>query len=316
MTRALLAALALAAPAAAQRFAAPPEVAHGALALVGDLQRTLWMERLIGREQNDAERAAIVADLAAARPGLLVVLGDATSDGDSRSAWQEFDELMAPVRAAGIPALLVPGNHDCWGREPQNLQNAGARFANFANFAKPAARWSMQRWGGLALVLLDSNDGPLGAARWAAERAFYEAALARLDGDAEVRGVLVLMHHPPFTNSKTTGDELEVQRAFLPAFFAAKKTLALITGHAHGYERFEERGKAFVVSGGGGGPRVKLLAGSEARHRDRFAGPSPRPFNWVLLEEDAGGVRATVRGLDKGEQKARVLERFTLPFAR
>jgi hypothetical protein len=88
-----------------------------------------------------------------------------------------------------------------------------------------------------------------------------------------------------------------------------------VTGHAHAYERFEECGRTFVVSGGGGGPRVELLSGAEARHRDLHTAGSPRPFHYLLVEQDASGARVTVRGLDKGETEARVIDRFELPFA-
>ncbi len=106
-----------------------------------------------------------------------------------------------------------------------------------------------------------------------------------------------------------------MQRAFLPAFFAARKTLAFVTGHAHAYERFEERGRTFVVSGGGGGPRVRLLAGADARHRDLHPAGSPRPFHYLLVGQDPSGARVTVRGLETGDSEARVIDRFELPFA-
>jgi Icc-related predicted phosphoesterase len=267
------------------RYAEPDRDASRPLALLGDTQRTLWVERLIGRKQNDEARVALVRDLAAQRPGLVVLLGDLTSVGGSRSEWDQFDELFAPIREAGIPVLALLGNHDYWGEVDEALANAAARFPQ------------------------------LGEARWAEQRDWYCRTLAALDADPKVAGVLVLAHHPPYTNSRTTGDEEHVQRAFLPAFFAARKTLAFVTGHAHAYERFEERGRTFIVSGGGGGPRVELLAGADARHRDLYPAGSPRPFHYLLFEQDGSGVRVTVRGLDKGDAEARVIDRFDLPSA-
>lgn len=64
----------------------------------------------------------------------------------------------------------------------------------------------------------------------------------------------------------------------------------MISGHAHAYEHFVEQGVQFVVSGGGGGPRVKLREGSRARE-DRFEGPSPRPFHYQAVEPRQDGVR-------------------------
>ena len=308
----LLVALGLLAAACASaplQHAEPAAGASGVLALVGDLQRTLCLERLIGREQNDGERERLLADLVAQRPGLVVLLGDLTNDGASRSAWEAFDALSAPLRSAGIPALMVPGNHDYWGGEARAVLHAAARFPSLAG-----SRWSMRVWGRLGLLLLDSNEEVLGEGRWAAQQTFARTALDTFDRDPAVRGVLVLAHHPPFTNSKTTGDEEAVQRAFLPGFFAAKKTLAFISGHAHAYERFEERGRAFIVSGGGGGPRVGLLSGAEARHADRFSGPSPRPFHYLVIDQGQAGARVVVRGFDKGETTARVIDTFELAF--
>ena len=305
----LAAALTHCAAATPPNYREPLAGAGGALTLLGDTQRTLFIERLVGREQNDAERAALVTDLLLQKPGLVVVLGDLTSAGGSRSRWDDFDELFAPLRAAGVPVLALLGNHDYWSGLEGALENAGARFPQLAR-----SRWYARRWGRLALVMLDSNDAPLGEARWAEQRSWYERTLAAFDGDPAIAGVLVLAHHPPFTNSRTTGDEEHVQRAFLPAFLASRKALAFITGHAHAYERFEERGRAFVVTGGGGGPRVRLLAGAEQRHKDLFAGPSPRPFHYLLVTQDTTGARVVVRGLDKGEDKGREIDSFTLPF--
>jgi len=307
----LLAPLLACAPVPLVRYAEPDREASGTLALLGDPQRTLWVERLAGREQNDEARGALVQDLAAQRPGLVVLLGDLTSNGGMRSEWDRFDDLFAPIRGAGIPVLALLGNHDYWGGVDDALANAAARFPQLGR-----QRWYLRAHGRLALVLLDSNEPQLGEARWAAQRDWYCRTLAALDSDPAVAGVLVLAHHPPYTNSRTTGDEEHVQRAFLPAFFAARKTLAFVAGHAHAYERFEERGRTFVVSGGGGGPRVKLSAGVGARHRDLSATGSPRPqVHYLLVEQDASAARVTVRGLDKGDTEARVIDRFELPFA-
>jgi Icc-related predicted phosphoesterase len=292
------------------RYAEPDREASGALALLGDTQRTLWVERLVGREQNDEARGALVKDLAAQRPGLVVVLGDMTSEGGLRSEWDAFDDLFGPIRGAGIPVLALLGNHDYWGGVDGALANAAARFPQLGR-----QRWYLRAVGRLALVLLDSNQQQLGEANWEEQRDWYRRTLAALDADPAVAGVLVLAHHPPYTNSRTTRDQAHVQRAFLPAFSAARKTLAFVTGHAHAYERFEECGRTFVVSGGGGGPRVELLSGAEARHRDLHTAGSPRPFHYLLVEQDASGARVTVRGLDKGETEARVIDRFELPFA-
>lgn len=282
----------------------------GTLALIGDTQRTLWLERLIGREDNDAERAALVRDLLTQNPGTVVLLGDMTCSGGARDEWQEFDALFAPLREASVPMLALLGNHEYWGADNGALANATGRFPQLGQ-----QHWYSRMFGRLALVFLDSNRGALGEDAWTEQVEWYLRTLAELEARAAVGGVLVLAHHPPYTNSRTTADDEDVQRAFLPGFFAARKTLAFVSGHTHAYERFEKEGRTFVVSGGGGGPRVRLLQGPDARHQDLSAAPAPRPFHYLLVEQNAAGAQVTVRGLDKGESSARVVDRFSLPFA-
>ena len=80
------------------------------IAVVGDLQRTSLLE--FWREQNDAERERIVAGIAAARPDLLVLLGDQVFHGGAEGHWARFDELVSPIRDADISTWPVPGNHE------------------------------------------------------------------------------------------------------------------------------------------------------------------------------------------------------------
>jgi hypothetical protein len=294
-------------PAAPFSGTLPPFAAGGRFVVVGDLQRTSLLE--FWREQNDAEREKVVAAIAAERPAFLFMTGDLTFDGSSPGKWAAFDALLAPVRAAGLPAFAALGNHEYWGGR------GGERlfFARFPHLA--GRRWYALAWGPIRLVVLDSNPGPLGEPAWAEQKAWYERTLAEIDGDPEARGALVLLHHPPFTNSTVTGDEVHVQRDLLPAFLSARKTLAMMSGHVHSYERFARGDKAFVVSGGGGGPRARLATGEDRRHADDLcAGPALRDFNFVVMTVEEKGLRAEVRGLPKGGAAFSPMDRFFLPF--
>jgi hypothetical protein len=69
-----------------------------ALILVGDTQKTLFLERLLLREQNDAAREAVMREIAAENPKLVVVLGDIVASGGNEDAWRYFDQFTEPVR--------------------------------------------------------------------------------------------------------------------------------------------------------------------------------------------------------------------------
>jgi 3',5'-cyclic AMP phosphodiesterase CpdA len=287
-----------------------PEVREGSrFAVVGDLQRTapfleLW------REQNDSERARVVAAIAAERPDLLVVTGDCVFNGGSDAQWAAFDDLTRPLRDARIPVAVALGNHEYWlGADPD--AHVFPRFPLDAG-----RRWFALAFGPLRIVVLDSNAGALGEPAWSSELAWYANTLEGFDADDAVRGVIVTFHHPPYTNSTVTGDEPVVQERLVPPFVRAKKTLAMLNGHVHSYERYVREGKTFVVSGGGGGPRARLATGSERRHTDeRYAGPAVRDFNFTVYTLGPSGVSARVRGLGRGEKEWHVLDTFELPWA-
>jgi hypothetical protein len=277
------------------------------LVAVGDLQRTSWLE--FWREQNDPERARIVTAIAAERPALLLISGDCVFDGSSADQWTAFDQVMAPLHAAGLSAIAAFGNHEYW----TGRRGEASFYSRF-----PLARgrhWYSVAFGPLAIIVLDSNADELERAEWAEELRFYRQTLAAADADAAVKGVIVLFHHPPFTNSTVTGDEPVVQRELLPPFLAARKTLVLHTGHVHSYERFTRDGKALVVSGGGGGPRAKLDLGPGRRHPDdQYDGPALRDFNYVVYRVTATGLVAETRGLPKGGDEVSTIDRFELPW--
>jgi Icc-related predicted phosphoesterase len=283
---------------------APPRT--GRFAIASDFQRTSRAE--VWRESNREERAIILEAIAREEPELLLMLGDLVFCGSSASDWKEFDALAAPIREAGIPVLAVPGNHEYWVSPRTGLRNFHARFPLLEE-----RRWHARAWGPLKLLLLDSNRRFLSAAQWEEQARAYSEELARADSDPDTRGTLVLLHHPPYTNSSVTSDELHVQRFFVPAFQAARKTLAMLSGHVHSYERYERQGKTFLVTGGGGGPRIRLESGARQRHGDDlFAGPEVRFFHFLLAVLTPTGIELEMRGLRKGEKRFETMDRFLL----
>lgn len=314
MLRALVAVVAVCAAACAGAHARPfaaPHAASGAarLVVVGDLQSTAPVLEL-WREKNDAERAIVVRGIADERPDLVAITGDCVFDGASDGEWARFDEVMAPIRDAGIPAIAAFGNHERW----LGGDGESRLFARFPHLRDHA--WYSVAFGPLRLVVLESNEDRLDDDEKVGQREWYERTLALLDDDPAVRGVFVLMHHPPYTNSTVTSDERNVQMHFVPAFMRAKKTMAMLTGHVHSYERFLRDGKMFVVSGGGGGPRARLLEGAARRHPDDLVrGPALRDFHFIVYTLTQGGVRAEVRGVSKGGHGLRVIDEFELRWA-
>jgi Icc-related predicted phosphoesterase len=294
---------------AAEPFLGDVAIRAGFFAVVSDLQRTSGLE--VWRESNRGERERIVARLSEERPDLLAILGDLVFHGSSVVDWAEFDQLMRPLRDAGVPVLPVLGNHDYWTRRRGALANYFARFPRLAG-----RHWYEARYGRLALLFLDSNERFLPPDAWAEQLQWFADALARADADDSVGGILVFQHHPPYTNSTITSDEVHVQRHLVPPFAAARKTLALFAGHVHSYERFSRGGKVYVVTGGGGGPRAPLFEREARRHADDlFAGPAVRSFHYLKVTPGADEVSIEMVALAKHATAFAVEDRFSLPFA-
>lgn len=279
-------------------------------AVVGDSQDTLTIERyLLMRESNPRETQMVFAAVGGHRPAFVVLVGDLTGDGSSASEWRRFDSLTRGMRDQYIPIFVVMGNHDYGLDIPRAEREFASRFPQFA-----VDHWYARTYGSLAMLFLDSNAYPMPQEQWARQAEWFARTLAAYDADAAIDGIIVFSHHPPYTNSTVTSDDPNVLKAFVPAFVASPKTVAMISGHTHAYEHFIEQGKHFIVTGGGGGPRVHLREGSKERHTDLYAGASPRPFHYLWIAPRSGGLSVTVEGLDKGAAEFRTIDRFELPY--
>ena len=279
------------------------------VALVGDLQRTTVWELMIGREQNDPEREKIVKNIASEHPAAIILLGDMVSNGSDPAEWRYLENLLKPLVKEEIPVFPVLGNHEYWGDDSTALHYAGQVFPVFQK-----THWYSIRYGNIIFIILDSNKDNLSENAWSKQKQWFAYKLKYYDSDPAVKGIIVCLHHPPYSNSIVTGDNVNVQQAFVPPFLDSQKSLAMITGHAHTYERFLEKGKMFIVSGGGGGPRVMLKTGLNT-HKDLVNLPSPRPFNYLLLYSQPDSIKIVARGLNKDSSRFFTIEKFSIPFA-
>src|SRR5262249_33149105 len=103
--------------------------------------------------------------------------------------------------------------------------------------------------------------------------------------------------------------------SFVPPFLQSPKTLAMVAGHVHSYERYTRAGKTFLVTGGGG-PRMRLATGGRRRHDDDcFAGPPLRGFHFLLLTLGPSGLRIEMQELQQPQQVFETLDDFSLLWA-
>jgi hypothetical protein len=302
----------------ADPYPAPMPFEGKPLAIVGDVQRTSWLERVfLGRRRNDREQQILLADLNRSGAGPLLLLGDLTFDAGDPSAWSRFDGLLAPIARGDRPVLAIRGNHDYWGDPGRSNSELYRRFP-----ALHLALSRVVRYGQLALVLLDSNRDELPAASWQHQLSWYEQTLAALDEDPSVSGVLVAMHHPPFTESTTVANDTKFSRPFVAAFEHSNKTLAMLSGHAHGYECWSAGKKHYLISAGGGGPlqprKHAALAPSaqltSCQYADVRQPLSSQLFNFLLVSQTSTGIGIEVRGVAPDAARVARLGTLLLPW--
>ncbi|MEO7037184.1 MAG: metallophosphoesterase [Polyangiaceae bacterium] len=288
------------------------------IVVLGDLQRTSFLEHtVLRRELNDREQILLLKDVQQQAFGGVVLLGDMAFDG-SDEAWAHFDALMQPLRKpkqkSGQPTetdrLFFPvmGNHDY-------SRGSGAQISRRFPSFEAATHYAFD-WGKVRIIVLDGNrdrlcdpnlrhgSRPGCEAEWQAQLTWLRAELANVDESSAERSAILFVHQSPYTQSPWVAGDQADARAFAGALLDSRRGLALISAHAHGFERYHfvrvaddpRPAKDFVVSAGAGGPRPGTRRAGAAK--DDSTLPWPRPFNYLLLEQTASAVEMRVRGID------------------
>jgi hypothetical protein len=168
-------------------------------------------------------------------------------------------------------------------------------------------------------VFVESNLGELPAAEQAAEQSWYERVLDQFEQDPLVSGIVVLEHHAPYTlNPNAQGGLDELRNRFVEPLCRRSKVLVMISGHAHGYERYAKpcgsRTIQFVVSGGGGGPRPDTPpCFDDECLASGCCEPSSRPLHYLVLQQQPKGLEITVQAQRTSAENG-VVETVWLPF--
>lgn len=282
---------------------------NGVISIIGDTQVTppweFWFE------ENEVQTRTILAEIAARGPAAVINLGDLVDFGSSIRNWKLFDDLHAPVIAAGIPYFAVWGNHDYRGPDELAKYHVAARFPHLRDRS-----WHAFRFRYAGIVLLDTNFGVLGREKADEQTWWLERTLAEFEASPDVRVVICCTHHPPYSNSVSPVPQREVRQRFVPSFQRLSKPALFFSGHVHSYEHFLIGGKHFIVSGGGGGHRCRVQTGLGRRiTKDLYQGPPVRSLHFCQLEFGPQSLTLRVVYLDDFlSYRFFVDEEFDIPF--
>lgn len=133
------------------------------IVLIGDTQRTTWMERLLGREDVAEAAPFLLSEIATRKPSAFFHLGDAVACGGCKRAWRKFEKIIAPIRQLEIPMYLAFGNHEYWFSDAR-MKASVARI-----FGHTMPHHYTVKHDSVAFVIVDSNYRKMSRSEWKAQ---------------------------------------------------------------------------------------------------------------------------------------------------
>lgn len=256
---------------------------------------------------GDTVHAAVAALAGQVKPDLVLVTGDmvAGQQGglDYQAMWSGFHAAVtAPLRDAGIPLAVTPGNHDASGYAAFAAERAifvdqwslseNMPAVEMIDASSYPLRYSFAHRGAFFLSLDATTIGPL-------DQEQRDWVAAQLDAARGYPVKIAYGHIPLHSVAVGREDEILGDDA-LEAIFRDHGITAYISGHHHAYYPGARDGLRLVsMSCLGSGPRP--LIGTD--------GATPRALLQVDIEDGAVSSLEALLAPDFGQ----VIDRATLP---
>ncbi len=212
-----------------------------------------------GDSRSNPERhRAVVENIIADNPAIVLNTGDIVADGDQRHEYKEMH--FDPLRALGhyLPVYVAIGNHE-WRGE---VHNEAATFREYLAFPEdsdvpvPGLSFSVTYGDAFFLFLDNTLDGghffqPLGRPPgpplwvWLNEQVNSEEA-------QNARWRFAFFHYPPNSPCQESWGMILSTREFVIPLLREHGFNAVFAGHVHHYEKHDFDGMPVVVTGGGG----------------------------------------------------------------
>ncbi len=181
------------------------------------------------------------------KPHFIIHLGDMIPKPHEKE-WQTFFEIS---RQVNLPFFPVVGNHDV------GTTTLGEEIYRKQFFLPENKTYYAFRVGGILFVILDSEKG---RGRIINEQLSW---LEDILSSSKEKIKLVFIHRPLFlpVGSLKTGramDKYPVERDDLHRLFLKNKVKAVLEADDHRYDRREQDGILYLISGGGGAPLTSL----------------------------------------------------------
>ncbi len=194
-----------------------------------------------------AAHAAVMRGIAREGADFVVHTGDLVGNGRVEEQWQRFFDIEREAlrNAAWVP---VVGNHELQGSNREAIENFRRYVHSEEDSPRPELDYTL-RYGNVQLVLANAFDNWTSAPM----RAWLDDQLTRMRSEAPDDFVIVVLHWG-MHSSGNHGENRALRAAGVADVLRRHRVDLVVAGHDHIYERGEERGLRYVVSGGAGAP--------------------------------------------------------------
>lgn len=197
---------------------------------------------------NPRAHGAIVTAMRREGADFVVHTGDLLADGRVERQWDDFFSIERDLLRDTV-FIPVVGNHELRNSSRIGIEN----FRRYVNCPPPdAPRPELDyvvRFGNVQMILANAYDD------WSSApmRTWLENHLAQARRDGPNDFLLVVTHWG-MHSSGPHGENRSLRAAGLPEMFRRYGVDLVVAGHDHVYERGEERGLHYIVTGGSGAP--------------------------------------------------------------
>jgi acid phosphatase type 7 len=239
-------------------------------------------------------RRALIERIATDHPVAIFLNGDVPWHGGTVDDYAVYANETTVWRDAHIPVYPALGNHEfaqC--SEERCLENWWTAFPDLKN-----RRWySVEVGDSFVAIALDTDTSLLAGSP---QRQWLEEQLETLP--RSVRYVLLFMHHPPVASIETgalanhnpRSNEVALADYLKGIAPRARARVLVCAGHIHNYERHEQDGVTYLVSGGGGAKPYPVTRDAT----ERYAEPSEPNFHYLRVRVTPQAMEAEMIRLE------------------
>jgi predicted phosphodiesterase len=236
--------------------------------------------------------ALLLNQMSGKKPDFVVHLGDMQYYSSIAESWQTWTKLMQPLFDLGA-VFPTRGNHEQEKEAPTEYDDYYSRLFH-APGTDGETLWYTFESGGVHFFSLSTED-EIGVG--SPQYQWLAAELQKAKAAPGFRFSIAFFHRPIYSVGDVA-DEAGIRSALEP-LFNENGVKVILSGHMHGYERFDINGTLALVSGGGGG----IIGDVNANAIDRPDLTQKRQaavaaYNYLDLEIEPGLLHGRAIGID------------------